>query len=285
MTNKKNLILLYLLIAFEIIILLNSNVVIKSVTSSSILFILNIFPSMFPGMIIGNLLIKERIWLIIPSSIKKLFKKLFGFDDVLTSIFIISMFCGTPSNALYINEYLNDEKAQKMLQITHFINPLFVVAGVGIGLFKSAKIGFMLLFIMWIENFIKAFILREKNININKEINIKENSFINNLIESVKAAINASLLIFGLVLCFNLLVSLISNIFYIPDNINAILNGILEMTGGIMKLKNVDIIMPVKIMLAYFFLNFGGLCIHMQTFSMLENKKISYLKYLIFRLF
>ncbi len=284
MTNKKNLILLYLLIAFEIIILLNSNVVIKSVTSSSILFILNIFPSMFPGMIIGNLLIKERIWLIIPNSIKKIFNKLFGFDDVLTSIFIISMFCGTPSNALYINEYLNDEKAQKMLQITHFINPLFVVAGVGIGLFKSAKIGFMLLFIMWIENFIKSFILREKNININKEINIKENSFINNLIESVKAAINASLLIFGLVICFNLLVSLISNIFYIPDNINTILNGILEMTGGIIKLKNINIIMPVKIILAYFFLNFGGLCIHMQTFSMIENKKISYLKYLIFRL-
>ena len=284
MTNKKNLILLYLLIAFEIIILLNSNVVIKSVTSSSILFILNIFPSMFPGMIIGNLLIKERIWLIIPNSIKKIFNKLFGFDDVLTSIFIISMFCGTPSNALYINEYLNDEKAQKMLQITHFINPLFVVAGVGIGLFKSAKIGFMLLFIKWIENFIKSFILREKNRNINNAIHIKENSFINNLIESVKAAINASLLIFGLVICFNLLVSLISNIFYIPDNINTILNGILEMTGGIIKLKNINIIMPVKIILAYFFLNFGGLCIHMQTFSMIENKKISYLKYLIFRL-
>lgn len=139
MTNRKNLILLYLLIAFEIIILLNSNVVIKSVTSSSILFILNIFPSMFPGMIIGNLLIKERIWLIIPNSIKKLFNKLFGFDDVLTSIFIISMFCGTPSNALYINEYLSDEKAQKMLQITHFINPLFVVAGVGIGVLKAPK--------------------------------------------------------------------------------------------------------------------------------------------------
>ena len=272
MTNRKNLILLYLLIAFEIIILLNSNVVIKSVTSSSILFILNIFPSMFPGMIIGNLLIKERIWLIIPNSIKKLFNKLFGFDDVLTSIFIISMFCGTPSNALYINEYLNDGKAQKMLQITHFINPLFVVAGVGIGVFKSAKIGFILLFIMWTENFIKAFILRE-------------NSFINNLIESVKAAVNASLLIFGLVICFNLLVTLICNIFYIPDNINAILNGILEMTGGIMKLKSVEIIMPLKIMLAYLFLNFGGLCIHMQTFSMIENKKISYLKYLIFRLF
>lgn len=285
MTNRKNLILLYLLIAFEIIILLNSNVVIKSVTSSSILFILYIFPSMFPGMIIGNLLIKERIWLIIPNSIKKLFNKLFGFDDVLTSIFIISMFCGTPSNALYINEYLNDGKAQKMLQITHFINPLFVVAGVGIGVFKSAKIGFILLFIMWTENFIKAFILREKNIKVNKQINIKENSFINNLIESVKMAVNASLLIFGLVICFNLLVTLICNIFYIPDNINAILNGILEMTGGIMKLKNVEIIMPLKIMLAYLFLNFGGLCIHMQTFSMIENKKISYLKYLIFRLF
>lgn len=99
----------------------------------------------------------------------------------------------------------------------------------------------------------KGIYSKRKNIKVNKQINIKENSFINNLIESVKAAVNASLLIFGLVICFNLLVTLICNIFYIPDNINAILNGILEMTGGIMKLKNVEIIMPLKIMLAYLF--------------------------------
>ncbi len=284
MTNKKNIILLYLLITFEIIILLNSKVVIKSVTSSSILFILNIFPSMFPAMIIGNLLIKERIFLIIPKQIKNLFKKLFGFDDVLTSIFIISMFCGTPSNALYINEYLDDKNAQKMIQITHFINPLFIVGTIGVGVFKSAKIGFILLFISWVENLIKAFVLKDKNITVNKQINIKENSFINNLIESVKTSINACLLIFGLIITFNLLIALTSNIFYIPDNINVILSGILEMTSGITKLKDINIIMPVKIILSYLFINFGGLCIHMQTFSMLENKKISYLKYLIFRL-
>lgn len=287
MTKKKDIVILYFLILLEIIILINSKLVIKSVYNASKIFITNIFPSMFPTMIIGNLLIKQKVWLIIPKKIKTTFKKLFNFNDVTTSVFIISMFCGTPSNAMYINQFLDDESAQKMLQITHFINPLFVVAGVGVGVFKSVKIGFILLFISWIENFLKAFILRNENKCIDKSntIMIKQDNFINNLIKSVKTAINASLLIFGLVILFNLLISLISNIFYIPNEINTLISGLLEMTSGIIKLKDIKLIKPLKIILAYFFLNFGGLCIHMQTFSMMQNKKISYFKYLIFRLF
>ena len=56
------------------------------------------------------------------------------------------------------------------------------------------------------------------------------------------------------------------------------------MTGGIIKLSNLNINIYIKIFLAYYFLNFGGLCIQMQSMSMIDNKKIRYLKYLNFRL-
>ncbi len=285
MTNKKNLIVIYTLLLLEIIILINSKIIIKSVINSSKLFILSIFPSMFPGMIMGNLLIKRKVWKIIPNFIKHVFNKIFKLNDIETSIFIISIFCGAPSNALYINQYLPDKNTQKMINITHFINPLFIVGTVGIGIFKSAKIGFILLFIMLIDNLFKAYILKDKNITITTNIKLKQDTLINDFITSIKTSINSSLLILGLVICFNLLITLITNIFSIPNTINIIINGILEMTSGIIKIKGINFIMPIKIILAYFFLNFGGLCIQMQTISMLENKKISYLKYLIFRLF
>ncbi len=292
MTTKKDILLLYFLLLIEIIVLINSNIVINNVINSSKMFALKIFPTLFPTMIIGNLLVKNNIHQIIPKFIKKIFYKLFRFNNIMTSIFIISIFTGTPSNAVYINEYLNKnlislKQAQTLLLTTHFINPLFVIAGVGIGVFNSIKIGFILLILLWINNTIKAFICKknlDNDIN-NNQLSTNNETFINSLSSSIKTSINSLLLIFGIIIMFNMLVVLLKNIFNFNPIISSIINGILEMTGGVISLSNLSINPIIKIILAFFFLNFGGLCIQMQTLSMIENKKISYLKYLIFRLF
>ena len=290
LTRKKDIFLLYFLLTLELLILINSSLIIKSVKDSSFMFIIKIFQSLFPTMVIGNLLIKNNIELIIPKFIKKIFNKLFNFNDIETSIFIISIFTGTPSNAIYINEYLEKnlitkKEAEALLCTTHFINPLFVVAGVGIGVFNDVKIGFLLLFLIWISNLFKAFLNRNNFGKTNKGIiDFNEKSFITTLSEAIKISINALLMIFGIVIMLNLLVALITNIFNLNQFTNTIINGLLEMTGGIMKLSSLNINIYLKIVLAYIFLNFGGICIQMQTFSMFNNKKIRYLKYLIFRL-
>lgn len=289
MTNKKNLLLLYFLIIIEFIILSKSSIVIKSVINASYMFITEVFPSLFPTMIIGNLLVKNNVWKIIPTFIKNIFKKLFGYNDAMISIFIISMFTGSPSNGMYINEYLekkiiNEKEAETLLCTTHFINPLFVIGGVGKGIFNSTKIGFIILLTLYLNNFIKAFILRKKNTNENKTINENNTNIIKDFTIVIKNSLNALLMIFGIIISFNLLISLITNIFLLNDIISVILNGLLEMTGGVISLGTLNINYYLKLLLAYYFLNFGGLCIQMQTLGMLQNKKIRYLKYLIFRI-
>lgn len=291
MTTKKNIYFLYLLILLEFIVICKSKIVINSVMDSSLMFILKIFPSLFPTMVIGNLLVKENVQLIIPKFIKKIFKKLYGYNDTMTGIFIISMFTGTPSNAMYINEYLekgllNEKQAETLLCTTHFINPLFVIGGVGIGVFKSAKIGFLLLMVLWLSNFIKAFICRSKwEKDKNNELENNPLKFISDLSYVIKKSINSLLMIFGIVIMFNLLTTLIKNVFYLNGVSSTIINGILEMTGGTAALSKLNVNKMIKIIISYVFLNFGGFCIHMQTMGMIENKKIRYFKYLIFRLF
>lgn len=290
MTNKKNLLILYFLIMIEFIILSKSSIVIKSVINASYMFITKVFPSLFPTMIIGNLLVKNNVWKIIPTFIKNIFKKLFGYNDAMISIFIISMFTGSPSNGMYINEYLekkiiNEKEAETLLCTTHFINPLFVIGGVGKGVFNDAKIGFIILLLLYLSNFIKAFILREKNTNENKTINENNTNIIKDFTNVIKNSLNALLMIFGIIIIFNLLISLITNIFLLNDITSVILNGLLEMTGGVISLETLNINFYLKLLLAYYFLNFGGLCIQMQTLGILQNEKIRYLKYLIFRMF
>ena len=82
-----------------------------------------------------------------------------------------------------------------------------------------------------------------------------------------------------------MLTILIREILNLNNTLSVIINGILEMTGGVTKVSELNINTLLKIIMTYIMLNFGGLSIHMQAFSMLENKKIRYLKYLIFRLF
>lgn len=289
--NKKNIIIIYIFIILELLILFNSNIIIKSVNSSSLMFIKKIFPSLFPTMVIGNILIKSNVYLIIPKKIKAFLFKKFNFSNSTMELFIISLITGSPSSAMYINNYLNNglisqKEAEALLCSTHFINPLFIVAGVGVGVFNNVKIGFVLFIMLFISTLIKIYLNKNNFKNSKKKIiNIKNTNLITNITSSIKESINALLLIFGIVVIFNILVSLVSHILDLSELASCVINGLLEMTGGIIKLSNLNVNIYIKIFLAYYFLNFGGLCIQMQSMSMIDNKKIRYLKYLIFRLF
>lgn len=289
--NKKNIIIIYIFIILELLILFNSNIIIKSVNSSSLMFIKKIFPSLFPTMVIGNMLIKSNVYLIIPKKIKAFLFKKFNFSNSTMELFIISLITGSPSSAMYINNYLNSglinkKEAEALLCSTHFINPLFIVAGVGVGVFNNVKIGFVLFIMLFISTLIKIYLNKNNFKNSKKKIiNIKNTNLITNITSSIKESINALLLIFGIVVIFNILVSLVSHILDLSELASCVINGLLEMTGGIIKLSNLNVNIYIKIFLAYYFLNFGGLCIQMQSMSMIDNKKIRYLKYLIFRLF
>lgn len=290
MTKKSNILFLYFLIFIEVLILFNSSVAINAVQGSIKIFLKNVFPSLFPTMVIGVMLVKNNVYEIIPKFIKKIFKKIFNYNDYMTSIFIISLISGTPSNALYINEYLDkglitNNEAESLLLSTHFINPLFVIGMVGNVIFKSTKIGFIMLLALWVSNLIKAYITRPRVYKTIDKKNILYNEpIINSFFSSIKQAIYALLTIMGIIILFNMLTILIREVLNLNNTLSVIINGILEMTGGVTRVSELNINTLLKIIMTYAMLNFGGLSIHMQAFSMLENKKIRYLKYLIFRL-
>lgn len=290
MTKKKDIIIIYFFILIEFLILSNSKIVINNIKQSSYLFISNIFPSMFPTMVVGLMLTKLNFYKILPKFINRIFKKLFNFNNVHTAIFLSSFICGAPNNAVFINEYLNkglisEKEAESLLCSTHFINPLFIIYVVGVGIFNNVKVGILIILIMLISNFIKLRIL--KNDFNSADIYLKNDSFcgLNTFFTTIKTTINSILNIFAVVVIFNILIALISNIFNFNYLLNTLINLSLETTNGINKISTLKISDTFKFLLAYFGLSFGGLCICLQTLLMIENKKIKHLKYFIFRLF
>ena len=112
----------------------------------------------------------------------------------------------------------------------------------------------------------------------------KNKNIIDNFKDSINLSINSILIIFGIIVMFNILIVLISNIFKFKFVTNVLISVFLEITSGITKFKCLNINYLLKFFICYIFLNFGGICIHMQSLSISKNKKIRYLKYLIFRI-
>ena len=93
------------------------------------------------------------------------------------------------------------------------------------------------------------------------------------LSKSINKAMNTLLLILGCVCLFHLLDSFI-NPWHWP-----LITGTLEISSGLKSLINTPLSFEIKKILAYFFISFGGLSIHLQVKGILSDTDISYFSF------
>ena len=272
--KKKIVILLTLYIIIKIF--LNYKNIQTNVYVISLIFFKNIFPALFIFFIISNILINYGFIDILAKYFDKLFYYLFNINKYSTYVLIMSMLSGLPSNAKYIKELLdnkliNEKDAEHILLFSHFANPLFILF---IGIDKP----YLILIAHYIPNFIIGIFTRGINKNNCKDIKINNKdakTLSNVLTESIINSINIIFTVLGLIIIFYTLSNL-TNIF--------ILKYILEMSSSITFIMNNYLTSKIKAMLITGILSFGGLCVHMQVISIINNKKIRYTPYLLARI-
>ena len=293
--NISNIIYILILIIITIEVLIKSNLVINSVKFSFNMWISNIFPSLFPFFIIGNILIELNFPQILGELLKKIICKLFKINSNASFILILSMLSGFPSSAKYTKDLLDkniiDEKdATKILTFTHFSNPLFILGTVSTFL-HSKKLAILVLISHYLGNFIIGIILRNYNqkeikntkINLNN-IKLKKVNIGNIISNSIKSTINTLLLILGSTTVFLIITTIINSIIPLNGILKPIINGIFEMTQGLKYLENLNINSNIKALISVGILSFGGLSVHMQIITIISETKIKYLPYFISRI-
>lgn len=286
MNYFRHLLTLIILIIFFFLII-NPNILINSVNYSSILFIKNIFPTLFPFFIISELLNNYKITYYFGKILAPIFKPIFRLNEEESMIFILSMFLGQPSNAKLLKEALEKENTcinnvNNILKYTIFPSPIFIIGTIGYTMLNNTKIGYIILIIIYMVNFILAFLNRKNNIIINKNINTKEilnfGSIIN---KSITNSVNVLLIILGSITLF----VIINNILIYFFHTNTILFSlILEITQASNKICMLDINNYFKIILLSTTLSFGGISVHTQIKSILYEYKIEYKKVIYNRL-
>lgn len=271
------------------VILCNLNIIISSTYEASLLFFNKVFISLFPFMILIDILLYFKYEDFLNNIFGGLFCKLFKISKNCSSVIIISLLTGSPNNGVIIKRLLDKEcislnEANKVLNFTFFPSIVFVIGVVGIGLYNSFKIGLGLYLCIILNNlFIGLFLRKESFIN-NEFISLKNDvKFISYLKNSIIKNFNTMILILGNIILFFIIIGILKLIIH-NEIILSILSGLLEMTSGVFMINSLNISLCIKLYLTSFILCFSGLSILFQCFSILENYKIKVKKILFIRL-
>ena len=276
---------------FVILILFNSVEIMESIRLSFSICINNLFPSLIPFMLISNILINYNFIDDISEIFGSAMNKFFNVSKTCSFAFIMSIISGTPSNSKYLKDLLNNkvisiEDCKKCLNFCHFTNPIFVLGTIGYTFLNDKKLGLIILISHYISSILIGFANgKYKNELIEKNLNSMKNkkSFISILNDSISNVISTLLLILGIITTCLILTCILNKILFLNENIK-FLYGLVELTQGLKYLSLSNLNIFLKAMIASFLISFGGFCIHIQVFSILDNKKIRYIPYLLSRL-
>jgi len=300
--NIVNLCILLIMLIISIEVLSESESVLESVKFSFNIWQNNIFPSLFPFFVIGNILINLGFPQLIGELLKYVMYKIFKINGTGSFVMILSLVSGFPSSAKYTKELLlkneiNECEATKLLTFTHFSNPLFILGTLSIMFLNNKEIGIPILVSHYVGNIFVGLIFRNyyiskkedtkvslKNAIIKMNKSKTNKSFGEILSSAIIGSINTLLLILGTVTIFLVLTTLINNNLNIPIYYKTFINGIFEMTQGLKYLSMTKIPLFKQGLIAVFFLSFGGLSVHMQVLSIISDTKIKYFPYFLARI-
>ena len=288
---KKNYLYIIIILVFIFEILSNSNLIMESVSTSFNIWKNSLFPALFPMFVFSSILIDLGIIEIIAKSKSNILKKLFNINSSSIFIFIMSMFSGFPSSAKYINELYNKKlltkyEAEKIILFSHFANPMFIIGTISLSFLNNKNLCFIIIFSHYIVNFIIGLCIRRFHINNDSNIDIsyKNVNIGTSISKSILNTINTLLLILGTVTFFLIITTIIDVNFNLNLPLKTIIFSITEMTQGIRHISLLNISLKLKCTFITMILSFGGLSIHLQTFSIINDLKLKYSHYLLSRI-
>lgn len=290
MKKYSNLIIVMITFIILILILFNKEIVSNTIITSFYIWFNTLVPSMLPMFILSDILINYNFISFIPDKITNIISKIFNISKEAVLVLFISLIAGFPSNGVAIKssydlKLISKEEASHLLLFVHFANPLFILQTIGIFYLNNNSFGIIILISHVLSAFLIGVILRNKNHPTKNNYiskNNKSQSFTTIFSSSIKKSINTLLMVSGTVTSFLIISTLICHIFDLNVYLETFVKGTLEMTMGLSSLSNLLICDIYKVVLSTAIISFGGLSIHLQVASVIDD--IPYTNYLKGRL-
>lgn len=284
----KKLITNILIFGIIFYLLMHSKVLVTSISKSTNIFITKLIPALFPYLLITEILINSGKVNNLSYGLSSAISKLFAIPKHTTASVIIGFLLGYPNSAKYILKMYNDKQidskvATKLISFTSNANMSYIIASIGIGMFRSIEVGI----ILTISHFLSAIIIGifftpSYNNNIIQQTNTNSNSFnkISSPFELLYVSIYGTLKTLAFIFSYTVIFSLIPTVVFsdlnVPQTLKAVITGIFEISNGINAVQLLDISLNTKIILTSFILSFSSLMILVQIFSFAFKAKVKF---------
>lgn len=270
------------------------------------LFFYKVFPSLFPFLIISNIMLAYNGVHFYSKLLGKLLCEPLKLPSECSFVLIISALCGYPLGAkyscdLYERNYIDLKTCQSLINIASNPSPLFIIGAVGTSMLQSTKFGYILLLSCYSSCFLMGLAIKPPKKVYKKSISqpkLENANFGKILKECIDSSIKTSLSVGGFVVIFSVFNYIIkSNIIFnitftnlallfniSTSYLQGIFLGIIEMTNGCYFISSTQIEPILKISTIGFMLSFSGLSVISQVYSFIYKFNLS-LKTYIFRKF
>ena len=269
MTQARRIIGPFIITCGLLILILDSRSAIAGAQEGIQLCIRTLIPSLFPFFVVCGyfcqIFSKHRLPFLTP------ILRLCRIPDGAASIFVIGMLGGYPVGAKAIADshkkgQLQLKDAQRMLGFCNNAGPAFVFGIIG-GLFHNKIIPWILMLILMLSAIITGWLLPGQ-INSHVQTGLQSASFKEIFDSSIKAIASVC----GWVILFRVVLTLSKRWFLwlLPDILQTVITGILELSNGCFALGNISND-GLRFILGAGILSFGGLCVFLQTMSVIGS--------------
>ncbi len=281
-----------------VIFFIEAPVIIERMKSGLVLCGNVIIPSLFPFMVLSEILILARIDRLFEMLLGGLFEKLFGVSRSACSALILGLLCGFPvgtkiAYSLYEKGSISRDELSHLLAFCNIQSSAFIINTVGISLLSSRRAG-VFLYVSQIISLIAVGIIypklfprdRQAPLRSAQETPPKKRGFAAAFTGAVKSSVSGILSVCGFVLFFYVLCGIIIDIggkLDLPAAIPLLITSMLEMSCGCV--ESAHALTPDKAFYACaMILGFSGISLHFQITSLCADAQIKYGRFFIIKI-
>ncbi len=140
---------IFMVLFMGIFMVLNPRETVQAASDGIRLWAMIVLPALFPFFIIAELLVELRFTNFLGVILEPYMRPLFGLPGCSALVVVMGFTSGFPIGAvlthkLYKENLLTQHEAERLVSFTNNSSPLFIIGAVGIGMFTSASVGYIL---------------------------------------------------------------------------------------------------------------------------------------------
>lgn len=281
------------------LILRNSEIAIRQMARGLSLCVTTVIPSLFPFMILSELIVASGTANVVGRLLAKPFRWLFGISGDGGCAILLGFFCGFPVGtrcalSLYDSGRIDEKELSFLLSFCNTPSSAFLVNAVGISLFGDRSLGLLLYCVTLLSAALTGIVgshlmgvrKRAAKPSPSSHTNASRPNGISVFTDAVGSSALAMLRICAFVVFFSAFLGTLEHLvegLALPQTLGALLVSFFEMTAGVSRAAACP--SPLGESIAAFAVGFSGLSVCFQMIGLCEDRPVSFRPYLFAKLF